>query len=108
MRLLFGLIFIAAATLLTSGCALQPAIVGNTPFTASLGERKSEVKWVVVSDVRAYCKGKLRVYEPTGMQVMACSQWSNSNDTCTIYTSTEPSYELLGHEFRHCFDKNYH
>ncbi len=86
-----------------SGCTMAY----YEPINATVGQKKqAQVTWEIVEDPTKICKEKHNVQTPGMTPLLACTAWQGSK--CTIYTDTHPSYELLGHELRHCFDHNWH
>ncbi len=89
--------------LLVSGCT----IAYYEPINATVGQKKqSQVTWEIVEDITKICKEKHNIEAPGATPILACTAWQS--DKCTIYTDIKPSYELLGHEVRHCFDHHWH
>lgn len=79
------------------------------PFDATHHEYETmEITWKVASNVTKECN-KMRVrkgYKPFEFEVNACSFWDSSE--CLIITKTKPTMHSLGHEIRHCFEKDWH
>ncbi len=77
------------------------------PIHSEVGQKKqSLVTWEIVENPSNFCKENLNLTGNNSLGVLACTSWKGSK--CTIYTDKSPSYELLGHELRHCFDFNWH
>jgi hypothetical protein len=84
----------------------------NDPNTEIIAETKEvTVTWRKVKDPDAYCRkwhsGSL---EDVSKPIKGCSAWSvgMKNNKCTIITGDTKDLELLGHEFRHCFEGQFH
>lgn len=84
------------------GCTIMP----YEPIKAEIGQKKqSFVTWEIIENPAQFCKDKYNLTS-NNTGVLACTAWKG--DKCTIYTDQSPSYELLGHELRHCFDFDWH
>lgn len=77
-------------------------------FVANPKETPSVIRWVVVPDPDAECRGlQGEVYQSNrNGKIRACAKWTSK--TCTIYTAPETSHAILGHEMRHCFEGKFH
>ncbi len=96
-------IFILSILFFLHGCAM----IQYEPINANLGQKKqSLVTWEIIENPSKFCKEKYNLKTNDGNLILACTSWQG--EKCTIYTDKNPSYELLGHELRHCFDHNWH
>lgn len=98
-----------AALLLPIACLAQDWRDGDAPFKP-LPKHASQlaVSWVIAPNVQATCEAesKQRGLGGFGYGVAACSFWTAT--TCTIVTSKTPTQHELGHELRHCFERQFH
>ena len=92
--------------LFLTGCT---TIVSDTPFEALSAEarltNRTTVIWETVDDVDAICK-KLNATITKDSTVYGCAQ--PTKNYCKIYTGKTTTMPILGHEFRHCFEGNFH
>lgn len=81
----------------------------NLEFDAlPLDYRETYVKWNVVDDPDKTCR-KLNANGPkeNGI-ILACALNDPQRNVCNIYTSKHLNLAILGHELRHCFEKDWH
>ena len=66
------------------------------------------ITWRTVDNVQQTCEAesRRRGHGGFGFGVEACSFWDGNQ--CTIITKSRPNNHEVGHEFRHCFQGNYH
>ena len=76
-------------------------------FLANPKETPSVIRWVVVPDPDAECRGlQGDIYRSNrNGNIRGCAKWTNK--ACTI-TGVETSHAILGHELRHCFEGKFH
>ena len=73
----------------------------------------SIISWEPADDVQAACDAnrRKRGRPPYSIKVKACSFWSvnmlNQN-ICHIVTKRDTTIWSVGHEIRHCFQRNWH
>lgn len=99
------LAIISAAVI--SGCATYQHPAHNPTVVVEVGQRTTQVAWVVVEDVNATCR-QLGIVKYPGMEIYACARWRRDFSYCEIYTGKNTTHHALGHELQHCFDGNYH
>ena len=77
-------------------------------FVANPKETPSVIRWVVVPDPDAECRALQGDFSRDSGRgkIRACAKWTSK--TCTIYTASETSHALIGHEIRHCFEEKFH
>jgi hypothetical protein len=81
----------------------------SAPFDATRRYAdKISVAWRLEKDVQRACEqeSRRRGNAGFGYAVDACSFWFGSE--CTIITREQPTMHTLGHELRHCFQRNWH
>lgn len=63
-----------------------------------------------VPDVNKACndEAKKRGFKPYNFSVDACTFWSGDHKQCDIYTQTNTTMHILGHELRHCLVGEFH
>ena len=71
------------------------------------------VKWHYTDNLQKTCEteSRKRGHGGFGYPLDACSFWSKSffgTFTCDIYTERKTNLHFLGHEIRHCFQRNFH
>ena len=91
----------AAVAVLLGGCDAF-----ETPVKREYTRTETHVYWHEVKDEKALYA---RCGQPEqAHQTLACAVLSADRSICTIYTYTAPSFQLLGHEFMHCFTGKWH
>lgn len=107
-------IAISAAAFLV-GCASpdtplsQYRLYENQHFHHAEGSTRIPVRWIRVSDERLQRFCALTTEQPhrSGSVFLGCAG-VDPTGTCIIYTSTNTTHQILGHELRHCFQGNFH
>jgi hypothetical protein len=107
-------IVVAAAAFLV-GCASpdtaskQFHLYENQHFHHAEGSTRIPVRWIRVSDQRLQRVCALTTEQPLrpGSVFLGCAG-IDLGGTCVIYTSTDTTHQILGHELRHCFQGNFH
>ena len=97
------------------GCASPDAALQqfhqteNQYFYNSAGSDKITVQWIRVSDQRLQriCATMTQYPIRPGTVLLGCAGVDLAG-TCIVYTGTNTSHQLLGHEVRHCFQGNFH
>lgn len=74
----------------------------------SMKEGRVYVTVIPVDNVQASCEkeSKRRGNGGFGFGVQACTFWEGNS--CTIIVEKKETHHTLGHEFYHCFAKDYH
>lgn len=83
-------------------------LVENQNFYQAEGQNTVTVRWVRLPDrqLQTVCgdaTGKSRV----GAVFLGCAGREPSG-VCNIYTSTNTTHQVFGHELRHCFQGKFH
>jgi hypothetical protein len=107
-------IVLAAAAFLV-GCTSYDTSLGqfrlieNQHFYHEAGSTKMTVQWVRVSDQHLQRVCALTTQHPVrpGSVFLGCAGIDLAG-TCIVYTSTNTSHQIFGHELRHCFQGNFH
>lgn len=107
-------IAIAAAAFLV-GCASPDTAMKqfhmseNQHFHYEAGSTRMTVQWIRVSDERLQRVCALTTQHPVrpGSVFLGCAGIDLAG-TCIVYTSTNTSHQILGHELRHCYQGNFH
>jgi hypothetical protein len=107
-------ILLLAATL--TGCGTVTAtpelskykLVENQNFYQAEGQSLVIVRWIRLSDQRlqAVC-GNATGKSRSGAVFLGCAI-TDSSKICTIYTATNTTHQIFGHELRHCFQGKFH
>lgn len=103
------------AALCIAGCATpdnaseQFHKTENQYFYHEAGSTRVNVQWIRVSPERLQRVCKLMVAHPVkpGSVFLGCAGLDLAG-TCIIYTTTNTTHQILGHELRHCFQGNFH
>ncbi len=84
-------------------------IVASLVLVGCASPTHQMVEWRKVEDVDAVCRSIApRKQVKDGQVVNGCAQQFVLTNGCVIYTAYGPSYEVLGHELRHCFEGEFH
>lgn len=81
----------------------------NLQFEAmDLKYREVYIKWNIVDNPDETCK-KLNKsgFKQNGV-ILACAVGNDTKNVCNIYTSKNLNLAILGHEVRHCFERDWH
>ena len=75
---------------------------------AKLVTHQTTITVLVVDDVRKGCEAESHRRNLGGFKHAfdACSFWNE--ETCTIVVGKRTNNDILGHEFRHCIQGNFH
>jgi hypothetical protein len=81
----------------------------NQHFYHEAGSTRMTVRWIRVSDQDLQRLCTLPTQRPVrpGSVFFGCAGMDLAG-TCIIYTSTNTSHQIVGHELRHCFQGNFH
>jgi hypothetical protein len=92
---------IAALALVLAGCAGTHRIPPQAPELVT-------VRWQRVSqaELEYLCPASARAAHGRGAQLFGCAVELPAG--CTIYTTSDVSQALLGHELLHCYIGNFH
>ena len=93
------LILLVTATLSLNACATNEEF-----YYASPGNRVGVV-WMSVDNIHEYCKS-MGLTAPLGKFILACAK--HNGQECYIYTQKNTNTHILGHELRHCFQREFH
>jgi hypothetical protein len=107
-------IILAAAAFLV-GCASSDTSLGqfrlneNQHFYHKAGSTRIAVQWIRVSDaqLQRVCALTTQQTVRLGSVFLGCAG-IDLTGTCIIYTSTNTTHQIFGHELRHCFQGNFH
>jgi hypothetical protein len=92
--------------LLLSGCASLLHIPEEGKFTAVGNYPEMKVTWLAVENTTAKCK---ELFPETMNQYYLIPAGAGWNKTeCIVVTGKVTTNQILGHEFRHCFEGLYH
>jgi hypothetical protein len=105
---------LAAAAFLV-GCASSDSSLGhyrlveNQHFYHEAGSTRITLHWIRVSDERLQRVCALTTMQSIrpGSVFLGCAG-TDLGGNCVIYTSTNTTHQILGHELRHCFQGNFH
>lgn len=80
----------------------------NQTFSEREGTSTVQVRWVRVSNERlqSICSLATNMADASG-RFLGCAG-REPTGTCVIYTNTETTHQVFGHELRHCFQGNFH
>lgn len=104
--------YLLLATLLfTSSAAMAYDDDPTHPFDASsVAEETVKISWLRVpeQDLLQACNVMYTKFGVPNINyaVNGCSVWKN--DSCIIITATSTTMHTLGHESRHCFQRDWH
>lgn len=80
----------------------------NLQFEAmDLKYREVYIKWNVVDNPDEVCRKLNKTGFKQNGTILACAI-GNDRNVCNIYTSKNLNLAILGHEVRHCFEKDWH
>jgi hypothetical protein len=79
----------------------------------------STIKWIQVDIVFEACDAESKnrgnggfARLGKGLKMDGCAFWSdptpNKTNVCTVITAKNTDHDTVGHEFRHCFQGNFH
>jgi len=101
-----------------SGCASNISsawIFGNFEnqhFYQAEGSNKIILQWIRVSDqqLQTVCrpKDKKLIFNKVFLGCAAVTPGTVGMPVCVIYTSTNTTHQIFGHELRHCFQGRFH
>ncbi len=81
----------------------------NLEFEAlDLAHREVYIRWNIVKDPDETCKKLNRDGFKRDGAILACAVSDETMKVCNIYTKNILSLAVLGHEVRHCFEKDWH
>jgi hypothetical protein len=108
-------IVLAAAAFLV-GCTSYDTSLGqfrlieNQHFYHEEGSTRMTVQWIRVSDqqLQRICALTTQQTVRLGSVFFGCAGYDSRTNNCVIYTSTNTSHQIFGHELRHCFQGNFH
>jgi hypothetical protein len=106
--ILVSLVFLA-------GCASNISnawVFENQHFYQAEGSSKIILQWIRVSDqqLQTVCrpKDKKIIFDKVFLGCAAVSPGTAGVPACVIYTSTNTTHQIFGHELRHCFQGRFH
>jgi hypothetical protein len=106
---------ILSATILLTGCASKLSdawVFENQHFYQAEGSSKIILQWNRVSDqqLQTICKPKDKkfIFNEVFLGCAAVSPGTVNVPVCVIYTSTNTTHQIFGHELRHCFQGRFH
>jgi len=98
-----------------SGCASNISsawVFENQHFYQAEGSSKIILQWIRVSDqqLQTVCrpKDKKLIFDKVFLGCAAVSPGTVGVPVCVIYTSTNTTHQIFGHELRHCFQGRFH
>ena len=101
-----------------SGCASNISSVWifenfeNQHFYQAEGSNKIILQWIRVSDqqLQTVCrpKDKKLIFNKVFLGCAAVTPGTVGMPVCVIYTSTNTTHQIFGHELRHCFQGRFH
>ncbi len=83
----------------------------NQQFSEVEGESVSNVKWVRYADqgqLNRVCGSIVGIPAGPTSKFWGCAKFDRQRGNCTIYTHTNTTHQIFGHELRHCFQGNFH
>ena len=106
--ILVSLVFIAGcASNISSDWAFE-----NQHFYQAEGSSKIILQWIRVSDqqLQTVCRpqDKKLIFDKVFLGCAAVSPGTVGMPVCLIYTSTNTTHQIFGHELRHCFQGRFH
>ncbi len=109
--LIFLLVFLV-------GCASNDTItttnkhqfIENQNFSISKGQDTRTIMWVRLSDeeLQTKCSNITMIKLSVNSSFVGCATNLVSRPGCVVYTSTNTTHQILGHEVRHCFQGEFH
>lgn len=78
-------------------------------FSTPAASRTVSINWKTVPNekLQSICKTLTKKNLTNGRVFLGCAV-TTAPGACMIYTSTETSHQILGHEVRHCYDGKFH
>jgi len=78
-------------------------------FSTPAASRTVSINWKTVPNeqLQSICKTLTKKNLTNGRVFLGCAI-TTAPGACMIYTSTETSHQILGHEVRHCYDGKFH
>ena len=69
-----------------------------------------KVRWEIRENVVELCSraAKISTTQAWMTPPLACAMWNVASKECVIITGKRVTHVELGHEFRHCFEGNFH
>jgi hypothetical protein len=81
----------------------------NLEFEAlDLTHREVYIRWNIVDNPDETCKKLNRSGFKRDGTILACAVSDDTMKVCNIYTKNILSLAVLGHEVRHCFERDWH
>jgi hypothetical protein len=106
---------ILSASIFLTGCATNNSsalIFENQHFYHPEGSNRIILQWIRVSDkqLQTICgpKDKKFIFDKVFLGCAAVSPSTANVPVCVIYTSTNTTHQIFGHELRHCFQGRFH
>jgi hypothetical protein len=106
---------LAIAVITLAGCATnQPLnlanyrLVEDQNFYHPEGKDHVIVRWIRLpaEPLQQACR-QLAPVRSRNAVYLGCAT-KNLSNICTIYTATDTTHQIFGHELRHCFQGNFH
>lgn len=100
---------IFVVTFIMYGCSSTYNLVEDQNFSTTVGSDIKLIRWVRLpfSELQETCKELTKLQLSPNEKMLGCAEHPTDR-ICTVYTATDTTHQILGHEVRHCFQGKFH